>query len=978
MRKNIVIILFVIMVFTILVGKKDNNLSIAGKENKYLLGEKIDNSGKVEKWKVNEVEFISDKEYENPFNDVELDFILTNGTITYTIPAFWDGGNVWRARFVCTEEGEWSYVTKCTDLSNESLNGRTASFQCISYSGDLEIYKHGFIKTDTDKRYLTYNDGTPFFYLGDTHWALGNETVSMVEQVSEKRANQGYTVIQSEPIGATFKCEDGITEDDIQGFQEFDEKFEKIADNGLVHANAEFFFPETMEPLIRNNGGYTSAEADNGGDLSNQAKEYLRKLSRYWVARYSAYPVIWTLGQEVDNDYYWDRDTNKHRWNSENNPYIIVAEYIEKYDAYKHPLSAHQEYTGNTQAHNSAFKDVSSHTWWAAQWSPSIKNNIDYNVPKDYWENGQGKPIINYEGRYCYYWTKNFGSRAQGWISYLNGMFGYGWGGQGTWWYAKSFETAGDTFDGVDNITAEEKQSATWKDALEYESSYQVGYMHNFFEDLGDWYNLIPRFDNTKYFEKDENAYAVIASNENNTKTVIYFYNFSDKSIGENPNVIDNGTATGTLKNLQPNELYYYKWFNPVTGEYIKTGNIMVGGNGEFKVPDKETSDMVFYIYSDNEAPKIEGVENGKTYEKVTPTVVDDYLSTVVLKKDGIIQENYKNGDEITEIGDYELTATDESGNTTTVNFKVFIKTIQQIEVSTNPTKVKYIQNYETLDLTGGELTVKYNDGTTDTISLTNDMITVTGFDNSSLGTKRITVQYEGKQTIFEIEIISKSIQEIELESKPLKTNYIQNYEQLDLTGGKLTVKYNDGTIDTISLTNDMITVTGFDNSSLGTKRITVQYEGKQITFEIEIISKSIQEIKLTTVPIKTKYIQNSESLDLTGGILTVIYTDNSIDTISLTNENVAISGFDNSKTGINTIIVEYEGESLTFDVEVISILKDPSEENNNLDKNENVEKENLATKILPYAGARTIFFIVVIMIITVIISYILYRKYKI
>ena len=82
--------------------------------------------------------------------------------------------------------------------------------------------------------------------------------------------------------------------------------------------------------------------------------------------------------------------------------------------------------------------------------------------------------------------------------------------------------------------------------------------------------------------------------------------------------------------------------------------------------------------------------------------------------------------------------------------------------------------------------------------------------------------------------------------------------------------------------------------------------------------------------------------------------------------------------TGINTIIVEYEGKSLTFEVEVISILKEPSEENNNLTKNENVEKENLATKILPYAGARTIFFIVVRMIIIVIISYILYRKYKI
>ena len=51
-------------------------------------------------------------------------------------------------------------------------------------------------------------------------------------------------------------------------------------------------------------------------DLSDEAKAYLEKLSRYWVARYSAYPVIWTLGQEVDNDPYQDENST---WNAVNN-----------------------------------------------------------------------------------------------------------------------------------------------------------------------------------------------------------------------------------------------------------------------------------------------------------------------------------------------------------------------------------------------------------------------------------------------------------------------------------------------------------------------------------------------------------------------------------------------------------------------------------------------------------------------------------
>lgn len=185
--------------------------------------------------------------------------------------------------------------------------GRTGKVFCTEYSGDLDIYKHGFVTTEYGKKYFTYADGTPFFYLGDTHWSLGDETVDMVKTICEKRTSQGFTVFQSEPIGAAFDMTNGITEEDMAGLAINDEKFRIIADNGLVHANAQFFFPSYMEILIANNGGYSDKIiADGMHELSDQAKIYLEKLSRYWVARYGAYPVMWTLGQEVDNDFYWN------------------------------------------------------------------------------------------------------------------------------------------------------------------------------------------------------------------------------------------------------------------------------------------------------------------------------------------------------------------------------------------------------------------------------------------------------------------------------------------------------------------------------------------------------------------------------------------------------------------------------------------------------------------------------------------------
>ena len=63
-----------------------------------------------------------------------------------------------------------------------------------------------------------------------------------------------------------------------------------VVDIGLVHANAQLFFASEL--------GYNRAMYSN---------TYLEKLCRYWVARYGAYPVMWTTGQEVDNDFYHGR-----------------------------------------------------------------------------------------------------------------------------------------------------------------------------------------------------------------------------------------------------------------------------------------------------------------------------------------------------------------------------------------------------------------------------------------------------------------------------------------------------------------------------------------------------------------------------------------------------------------------------------------------------------------------------------------------
>ncbi len=565
--------------------------------------------GRASTWTLNEAVFVAKNTYSNPYKDVTLDLVLTNGTVTYTVPAFWDGSNIWRARFVCTEPGTWTYYTDCSNTLDGGLHNQTGTVICTPYAGTLDIYRHGFVKTGSTK-YFTYADGTPFFYLGDTHWGMGSEPVSNIKTVVKKRVQQNFTVIQSEPIGAGFNAKNGITQEDIDGFHVNDEKFDIIASYGLCHSNAEFFFPSDMKSFINNNGGWSNTPVGTANenhsnvtvyDLSDSAKEALDLISRYWVARYGAYPVFWTLGQEVDNDFYWDRsEYNSHmEWSYVNNPYVYVAERIAHHDAYSHPLTAHQEYSGSTAASDSAFRDCSAHTWYASQWSQSYNVKINQTAPMDYWQNGQGKPVVLYEGKYCYLWTKNFGARVQGWMAYLSGMYGAAWGGQDTWCYLSSYGEDEDSTDGVDIITAADKVAATWESSLEYPSTYQLGYLHEFMSNLvGNWYDLVPRFDYTEYFTPENNGvFPICASANDSSKAVVYFYNFSDTTIARTPNATpENAVKTGVLGHLTANASYNYIWFNPVTGQIDSAGSFTASSSGTWNVTEKETCDMALYV----------------------------------------------------------------------------------------------------------------------------------------------------------------------------------------------------------------------------------------------------------------------------------------------------------------------------------------------------------------------------------------------
>ena len=544
--------------------------------------DQIDNTlPKAEKWVAYEISFDSDVLYPDPVYTCDLDVVFTNadtGT-TFTQPAFWCGGTAWKVRVALTELGEWSYETKCSDTQNTGLHGKVGNIQCVPYSGDLAIYKHGFLKTEKGTRYFMYDDGTPFFYLGDTHWTLPVEEIDGIGGISQELADeygitsqfqyimdvrmaQGYTVMQTQPLGwytgATGNSwfgnaggsifDYGVNDMIVEKFNQYDRYFAYIAEKGFVNANSQFAYPEEL------------IETYLSGGIS---KAKLEKLCRYWVARYSAYPVMWTTTQEGDNDYYGHAGCTPA-----NNPWLLVMEYIAKYDVYDHPSTCHQENTGNTIVNNSVFGEKKEHTWYAAQYHVGLSDGsvLDFDMLKEYYYDKAAKPVVNYEGRYAHFWTGTFGARAQGWVAFLNGNCGYGYGVQPIWsivWAEYGDKTP--TSDEVETYP----RDYNWVDGLYSEAGQQLIYMKKFLQKY-EWQALEPCFNGNEYYDP-QNAKNYSAAHIGSDVYIAYLYGTSQNGHGRFMNMKD-----GT---------YEMVWFNCRTGAEI-TEEIVVEG-GFFTIPNK-------------------------------------------------------------------------------------------------------------------------------------------------------------------------------------------------------------------------------------------------------------------------------------------------------------------------------------------------------------------------------------------------------
>jgi hypothetical protein len=130
----------------------------------------------VEQWGVFEVALEGPSEG-NPFTDVELSAVFSQGERAVTVPGFYDGGGVYRVRFMPDRPGAWDYVTKS---NRPGLDGKSGRLDVVKPSGG----NHGPVQVRRTFHFQ-YADGTPYFPVGTTCYAWTHQGDSLESQTLE-------------------------------------------------------------------------------------------------------------------------------------------------------------------------------------------------------------------------------------------------------------------------------------------------------------------------------------------------------------------------------------------------------------------------------------------------------------------------------------------------------------------------------------------------------------------------------------------------------------------------------------------------------------------------------------------------------------------------------------------------------------------------------------------------------------------------
>jgi hypothetical protein len=506
-------------------------------------------------WQRWEYTFTSTRDYANPYADVTL-------RVTYTGPkgqtlqtcGFWDSGDTFRIRCAFPSPGTWQWKTECSDAANTGLHKQHGTVEVSAYQGDNPLYRRGFLKVSDNRRYLVFGDGTPFLWMGDTAWAVPMRATDeeWAAYLADRKAKH-FTLIQVAPAskwagdsdrnGEKPFTDDACTEWNPAYWRCFESKIERANESGLVvllvglmepvsrypePAQACLFARNIVARLFGNFVIFSPSFDSKFMPLANEVGRATREATAvHLITQHPGTP--------------WNQPTPTYSIQYYDEPYLDIA--------------------GVQTGHNGGHLD------WCAH------HAIEWNL--DLYRHEPHKPVINLEAMYDAKGEKGWravDARSLAWRTWLSGAKGYTYG-------------AGDVPPKIPRgsgaiwkwVTNPEKYDY-WKKALEWDSAFQMQYLHDFLVSI-EWWRLEPRHDLIKNQPSDWPHKMVLSKTANGDLAVAYL---PDNDVIN----LDMSAFPASMK---------AKWLNPRTDDFqYISGRIVNSGIHTFARPG--TGDWVLVL----------------------------------------------------------------------------------------------------------------------------------------------------------------------------------------------------------------------------------------------------------------------------------------------------------------------------------------------------------------------------------------------
>jgi hypothetical protein len=506
----------------------------------------------VKQWDVFEATLTSTNRYSNSdkYRNVTLNATFAGPAgARYTVPGFWDGGSSWRIRFAPNLPGRWSYTIESNDDQLDARQNDGAFIAEAQAPDELAANPNyrGFLKVSAGRRYLTYNDGTPFFWLGDTIWDANSKKMAYATDFKEfidNRRQKKFSVIQLHIAEPRFVA----SELDLQGCRP--PRYTGCNEAGYVYkipseltpmdSNQEFaeeINPESFQNLDRrlkyivDSGMIPYIVFGWDKDFERLSLDSLKPYVRYIVARYQALNVIWCVAGEE----YRLKDKSKFK---------AIGAYLREIDGAVHVRTIHG--WGGELAGESWVDFISANAWAP----PSAMREIMLREFRP-----SGLPYAMTESRYDGNEpTAEYRVRSYAWEAMAAGAFGYTYGADGVWDWG-----------------ATDRRFPDPRARLDIPSAFEMKHMGEFFSAI-EWWKLAPDEMVT------DRGHALV---EPDKQYVVWL----------------DGGGSFTLGLPARQRTFSMLWLDPVRGTKSALTGITTGGKQKFSAPFN--GDAVFYLKLD-------------------------------------------------------------------------------------------------------------------------------------------------------------------------------------------------------------------------------------------------------------------------------------------------------------------------------------------------------------------------------------------